>query len=240
MTLQECEYVRFSDAKMSTEDQLLLEIDPQEIRLVLEHEKPISHSIRINNKSDYHVAFKVKTTSATEHYVKPNAGIIKPHLTTSITVAFQSGTHGEEKLLVQSKIVPDGTKEEHIASETTFNQEKELKVVLLGPSCREQTKHASFLQKRTLSHLTMHICNENERIEAHNGITFYSDVALSGHAAHAILGVVKTVAQDINFQTDAMDMSILEAVSKGELDEQVKRLIHKRWEVLLSCVIICN
>ncbi|KAJ0660172.1 putative major sperm protein (MSP) [Helianthus annuus] len=48
---------------------------------IVELKKQSSCSIRLVNKSDHHVAFKVKTTSSSKYCVRPNTGVIKPDLT---------------------------------------------------------------------------------------------------------------------------------------------------------------
>ncbi|PWA88707.1 vesicle-associated membrane-protein-associated protein [Artemisia annua] len=111
----------------------------------VEYKKPSSCSIRLANKSDYHVAFKVKTTSAAKYCVRPNAGVIKPNSASDFTVTMQPQREPardficKDKFLIQSTIVPKGTKEEHITSsmfakeEGKLVEEKKLKVILLSP-----------------------------------------------------------------------------------------------------------
>ncbi|CAI9271989.1 unnamed protein product [Lactuca saligna] len=127
---------------MNTE---LLEIQPEEVKFIFEFQKQSSCCIRLTNRSDHHVAFKVKTTCAKKYCVRPHTGIIKPNLTCSFTVTMQaqnavpSDFVCKDKFLIQSTIVPKGTKEEHITS-TTFSkeegkhiEEKRLQVILVSP-----------------------------------------------------------------------------------------------------------
>ncbi|XP_076887395.1 vesicle-associated protein 3-1-like [Bidens hawaiensis] len=123
----------------------LLEIQPHEIRIVFEPEKQSSCTIRLVNKSDQHVAFKVKTTSLSKYCARPNTGVIKPNLTCDFTVTMQAQKVAppdlicSDKFLIQSTIVPSGTTEDRIMS-TTFAkegdnhvEETKLKVILVSP-----------------------------------------------------------------------------------------------------------
>lgn len=123
----------------------LLEIQPQDLKFIFEFQKQSSCFIRLTNKSDHHVAFKVKTTSAKKYCVRPNTGVIKPNKTSVLTVTMQAQNEmpsdfiSKDKFLVLSTVVPKGTKEDHIIS-TTFCrddgkhvEEKKLNVVLVSP-----------------------------------------------------------------------------------------------------------
>ncbi|XP_076910227.1 vesicle-associated protein 3-1-like [Bidens hawaiensis] len=127
---------------MNTE---LLEIQPHEIRIIFELEKQSSCSIRLVNKSDHHVAFKVKTTSSSKYCARPNTGVIKPNLICDFTVTMQAQKVAppdlicNDKFLIQSTIVSNGTTEDHIMC-TTFAkedgkhiEETKLKVILVSP-----------------------------------------------------------------------------------------------------------
>ncbi|KAK9062236.1 hypothetical protein SSX86_019422 [Deinandra increscens subsp. villosa] len=123
----------------------LLEIQPEELRIIFELKKQSSCSIRLVNKSDRHVAFKVKTTSSSKYCVRPNTGVIKPNLTCDFTVTMQAQTVAppdlicSDKFLIQSTIVPNGTTEDYIMSTTFVKEdgkhieEKKLKVILVSP-----------------------------------------------------------------------------------------------------------
>lgn len=123
----------------------LLEIQPQELKFIFAFQKQSSCFIRLANKSDHHVAFKVKTTSAKKYCVKPNTGVIKPNKTCLLTVTMQAQNEVpsdficKDKFLILSTVVPKGTKEDHIIS-TTFCRddgkhvdEKKLQVILVSP-----------------------------------------------------------------------------------------------------------
>ncbi|KAM0021840.1 putative major sperm protein (MSP) [Helianthus debilis subsp. tardiflorus] len=127
---------------MTTE---LLEIQPHELRIIFELKKQSSCSIRLVNKSDHHVAFKVKTTSSSKYCVRPNTGVIKPDLTCDLIVTMQAQKEAppdlicSDKFLIQSTIVPDGATEDYIMSTTFVKddgkhiEEKRLKVILVSP-----------------------------------------------------------------------------------------------------------
>ncbi|KAL9670789.1 hypothetical protein QQ045_008347 [Rhodiola kirilowii] len=124
----------------------LLEIHPQELTFVFELKKHSTDSVQLFNSSDQYIAFKVKTTSPKKYCVRPNIGIIKPKSTCDFAVTMQAQREAppymqcKDKFLVQSTIVPYGTKEEDITSEMfaknsgKYIEEKKLRVVLISPS----------------------------------------------------------------------------------------------------------
>ncbi|KAM7472728.1 hypothetical protein LguiA_010911 [Lonicera macranthoides] len=127
---------------MSTE---LLEVQPQELKFIFELKKQSSCSIRLINKSNYHVAFKVKTTSPKKYCVRPNTGIIEPKSTCDFTVMMQAqrvippDMICKDKFLLQDTVVPAGTADEDITS-SMFNkdggkyvEERKLRVILVSP-----------------------------------------------------------------------------------------------------------
>ncbi|KAJ8442628.1 hypothetical protein Cgig2_008404 [Carnegiea gigantea] len=63
----------------------LVDVQPLELRFVVEEKKQSSCSIELINKSDQHVAFKVKTTSPKKYCVRPNVGVILPKATCEFT-----------------------------------------------------------------------------------------------------------------------------------------------------------
>lgn len=89
----------------------LLEIDPPELKFPFELKKQISCSLHLINKTDEHVAFKVKTTSPKKYCVRPNNGIVPPRSTCDVIVTMQAQREAppdmqcKDKFLVQSVIV---------------------------------------------------------------------------------------------------------------------------------------
>ncbi|XP_047314970.1 vesicle-associated protein 1-2-like [Impatiens glandulifera] len=68
----------------------LLTVEPHELQFPLELKKQISSSLQLTNKTDNHVAFKVKTTNPKKYCVRPNTGLVSPHSTCDVTVTMQA------------------------------------------------------------------------------------------------------------------------------------------------------
>ncbi|KAG0517841.1 hypothetical protein BDA96_09G124100 [Sorghum bicolor] len=128
---------------MGSED-ALVEIHPGELRFLVEVKKKSSCCIRLVNKSDQYVAFKVKTTSPKKYCVRPNIGVILPLASRDFTVTMQALKNApldlqtKDKFLVQTTVVPFGTADEGIvpaffSKETgQYIEEKKLKVVTVS------------------------------------------------------------------------------------------------------------
>ncbi|KAK3023675.1 hypothetical protein RJ639_043556 [Escallonia herrerae] len=112
----------------------------------VELKKQSSCSLRLVNRSNDHVAFKVKTTSPKKYCVRPNTGIVKPQSTCYFVVTMQAQRvipHDmtcKDKFLLQSTVVPEGTTDEDITPSMfakdygKYVQEKKLRVILVGLS----------------------------------------------------------------------------------------------------------
>ncbi|XP_028557090.1 vesicle-associated membrane protein-associated protein C16G5.05c-like [Dendrobium catenatum] len=123
----------------------LLEIQPRELKFTFELKKQSSCLVRLSNKSNEYVAFKVKTTSPKRYCVRPNTGVIMPRSTCDFTVTMQAQRTAppdmqvKDKFLVQSTIVPFGSTDEDITStffskeSGNFIEECKLRVVLVSP-----------------------------------------------------------------------------------------------------------
>ncbi|KAA3486455.1 vesicle-associated protein 2-2-like isoform X1 [Gossypium australe] len=123
----------------------LLEIEPKELDFVFILKKPCSCSVRLTNKTDQHIAFKVKTTSPKKYCVRPNVGIIMPKARYDFTVIMQAQREAppdlicRDKFLIQSTVVPVGTNDEDITSATfvkdsgRYIEEHKLKVAFISP-----------------------------------------------------------------------------------------------------------
>lgn len=121
----------------------ILEMKPQELQFTFELKKQSSCSVQMINRTDHHVAFKVKTTNPKKYCVRPNTGVIDPNSVCDFTVTMQAQKVAppdmicRDKFLVQSTFVPEGTKEEDVTSHTFTKEdgktvdEKRLKVVLI-------------------------------------------------------------------------------------------------------------
>ena len=46
---------------------------------------PVNQALRLTNRSDKRVGFKVKTTAPTRYCVRPNAGLLDPSESASVT-----------------------------------------------------------------------------------------------------------------------------------------------------------
>ncbi|GMH10459.1 hypothetical protein Nepgr_012300 [Nepenthes gracilis] len=124
----------------------LLEIQPCELKFILELQKQNSCTVRLDNKTDQHVGFKVKTTSPKKYCVRPNVGIIQPKGTCEFVVTMQALQFAspnmicKDKFLIQSTTVPAGTMAEDITSDMFLKldgqhiEERKLNVVLVSPS----------------------------------------------------------------------------------------------------------
>lgn len=123
----------------------LVEIAPRELKFIFEPKKQSSCTIRLINKSQNHVAFKVKTTSPKKYCVRPNTGIIKPRESCDFTVTMQaqkappSDMACKDKFLVQCTVVAEETVEEDITSamfskdDGKYVQENKMRVILVSP-----------------------------------------------------------------------------------------------------------
>ncbi|KAL8166405.1 hypothetical protein V2J09_007904 [Rumex salicifolius] len=102
-------------------------------------------NVQLINKTDQHVAFKVKTTSPKKYCVRPNVGVVLPNEACGFAVIMQaqrsppSDMNCKDKFLVQSTIVPEGTMENDVTSDMfskedgKYIEERKLKVVILSP-----------------------------------------------------------------------------------------------------------
>ncbi|KAG5626266.1 hypothetical protein H5410_011484 [Solanum commersonii] len=123
----------------------LVEIAPRELKFIFEPKKQSSCTIRLINKSQNHVAFKVKTTSPKKYCVRPNTGFIKPRASCDFTVTMQAQKAPppdmacKDKFLVQCTVVTEETVEEDITSamfskdDGKYVQENKMRVILVSP-----------------------------------------------------------------------------------------------------------
>ncbi|XP_074588310.1 vesicle-associated protein 1-3-like [Curcuma longa] len=126
-------------------DQVLVGIQPQELKFTFELKKQSSCSAQLTNNSPEYIAFKVKTTSPKRYCVRPNTGIILPRSACDFTVTMQalkeapSDFQLKDKFLVQSTVVPYGTTDEDIVpsffskENGRYIQENKLRVILVSP-----------------------------------------------------------------------------------------------------------
>ncbi|XP_047957122.1 vesicle-associated protein 1-1-like [Salvia hispanica] len=92
-------------------DSELLQIEPLELQFPFELKKQISCSMILTNKSENHVAFKVKTTNPKKYCVRPNTGVVMPNSSCDVTVTMQAQKEAppdmqcRDKFLLQSAVV---------------------------------------------------------------------------------------------------------------------------------------
>ncbi|XP_059651056.1 vesicle-associated protein 1-4-like [Cornus florida] len=140
--IQESKLSVILGSKMNTE---LVDVQPRELRFKFELKKQISCCVQLINNSNHRVAFKVKTTAVKKYCVRPNKGTIDPKSTCEFTVTMQAQRSAppdmicEDKFLVQSTVVPEGTTKEDITASTfaeddgKYIQESKLRVILVSP-----------------------------------------------------------------------------------------------------------
>ncbi|KAG8071737.1 hypothetical protein GUJ93_ZPchr0006g43343 [Zizania palustris] len=93
----------------------LLRIYPSELKMPFELKKQNSGCMELVNKTDQHVAFKVKTTNPRKYSVRPTTGVVPPRGSCVITVSMQAPKeipadyHCKDKFLVQSVVVKERT-----------------------------------------------------------------------------------------------------------------------------------
>ncbi|XP_071691162.1 vesicle-associated protein 1-2-like [Rutidosis leptorrhynchoides] len=106
----------------------LLSVEPQELQFPFELKKQIACSMQLTNKTNEHVAFKVKTTNPKKYCVRPNTGIVLPHSTCDVTVTMQAQREAppdmvcKDKFLLQSAVASPGSVPKDITPEL-FNKE---------------------------------------------------------------------------------------------------------------------
>ncbi|KAL9265596.1 Vesicle-associated protein 1-2-like protein [Drosera capensis] len=106
----------------------LLDIEPTELKFPFELRKQISCSLQLSNKTDNHVAFKVKTTNPKKYCVRPNTGVVLPRATCDVIVTMQAQKEAppdmqcKDKFLLQSVIASPGAAAKNITAEM-FNKE---------------------------------------------------------------------------------------------------------------------
>lgn len=128
---------------MSTGD--LLSIDNLELKFPFELKKQISCSLQLSNKTENHVAFKVKTTNPKKYCVRPNTGVVLPRSTCDVIVTMQAQKEAppdmqcKDKFLLQSVITTAGATPKDITPEMFSKEaghvveECKLRVIYVAP-----------------------------------------------------------------------------------------------------------
>ncbi|KAK4422864.1 Vesicle-associated protein 1-1 [Sesamum alatum] len=110
---------------MGTEQ--LLSFEPSELSFPFEVDKQLSCSMRLLNKTENHVAFKLLSTNPKKYGVRPRIGILAPGSACDITVTMRAVKEApqnmrcKDKFMIQSAVAsPDATKEDAL---NMFNRE---------------------------------------------------------------------------------------------------------------------
>ncbi|KAL6906537.1 hypothetical protein ACP4OV_004138 [Aristida adscensionis] len=123
----------------------LIDVDPPELQFPFVLDKQISCPLRITNRTDRTVAFKVKTTSPRKYCVRPNNGVVAPRSSCTVVVTMQAqkvmppDLQCKDKFLVQGVVVGDGLAAKNITSQTFMKEggnvveEVKLKVAYVMP-----------------------------------------------------------------------------------------------------------
>ncbi|KAJ4952131.1 hypothetical protein NE237_028963 [Protea cynaroides] len=135
----------------------LISVHPDELRFKFELEKQNCCDLKLVNKTEHHVAFKVKTTSPKKYFVRPNTGVIQAWDACVITVTLQAqreyppDLHCKDKFLLQSTIIPPNTDVDEIPQDA-FNkdgektiEERKLRVVYTYPAHDNSVDEDSFM-----------------------------------------------------------------------------------------------
>ncbi|KAG8659507.1 hypothetical protein MANES_02G044100v8 [Manihot esculenta] len=131
----------------------LISVHPDELKFILELEKPSYCDLKVVNNTEHHVAFKVKTTSPKKYFVRPNTGVVQPWDSCVIRVTLQAqreyptDMQCKDKFLFQSTTVPPHTDVDELPPDT-FNkdssgkilEECKLRVVYVSPSTQENSE----------------------------------------------------------------------------------------------------
>ncbi|KAJ4823110.1 hypothetical protein Tsubulata_017612 [Turnera subulata] len=98
----------------------LLDIHPLELKLRFVLNKQSSCTIKLINKSDQYLAFKVKTTSPTKYHVRTYLGLIMPKGTCDVTVTMQAQKVAPASLQCEEKFLIQTTEEDNTSDMVSF------------------------------------------------------------------------------------------------------------------------
>ncbi|KAK6935107.1 Major sperm protein (MSP) domain [Dillenia turbinata] len=117
---------------MSASNQLV-SVSPEELKFQFELDRQCFCDMKVANKTEHHVAFKVKTTSPKKYFVRPNTGVIQPWDSCVIRVTLQPQREYppdmpcKDKFLLQSTIVAAHTDVDELPADT-FNKDSERQI----------------------------------------------------------------------------------------------------------------
>jgi len=123
----------------------LISVQPEDLKFQFELEKQSYCDLKVTNRTEHHVAFKVKTTSPKKYFVRPNTGVVLPWDSCIIRVTLQAqreyppDKQSKDKFLLQSTTVAPHTDVNELSTDT-FSKEGErtieeckLKVIYMFP-----------------------------------------------------------------------------------------------------------
>ncbi|XP_040990563.1 vesicle-associated protein 2-1-like [Juglans microcarpa x Juglans regia] len=151
----------------------LVAVQPDDLKFQFELEKQSYCDLKVVNKTEHHVAFKVKTTSPKKYFVRPNTGVIQPWDSCFIRVTLQAqqeyppDMQCKDKFLLQSTIVPPHTDVDELPQDT-FNkdsgravEECKLRVLYISPASAHANSENQALAGSTQSPDT----NSNQAVQ---------------------------------------------------------------------------
>ncbi|CAH2059161.1 unnamed protein product, partial [Thlaspi arvense] len=117
---------------------------PQGFFVTVELEKQSYCDLKVANKTEHYVAFKVKTTSPKKYFVRPNTGVIQPWDSCIIR-----DMQCKDKFLLQSTIVPPHTDVDELPQDTAIYKDSgktltecKLKVSYITPSTTQRSSES--------------------------------------------------------------------------------------------------
>ncbi|CAN8286367.1 unnamed protein product [Cochlearia groenlandica] len=122
-----------------------LDVDPIDLQFPFELKKQISCSLYLANKTDNHIAFKVKTTNPKKYCVRPNTGVVLPRSSSEVLVTMQAQKEApvdmqcKDKFLLQCVVSSHGATAKEVTNEMFSKEsgnrveETKLRVVYVDP-----------------------------------------------------------------------------------------------------------
>ncbi|XP_051177028.1 cysteine-rich receptor-like protein kinase 44 [Lolium perenne] len=130
---------------MDSQPQGLLRVEPNELQFAFEANKKTSCSTQLTNRTDHHIAFKVKNNVPSKYIVHPKICVVPPRSTIYVQVTMRAQSQAppdmqlRDRFCVQSVVVRRGTTTEdltqHMFQKSAGNvvDEVNLKVVYMQP-----------------------------------------------------------------------------------------------------------
>ncbi|XP_020599184.1 vesicle-associated protein 2-1 [Phalaenopsis equestris] len=126
----------------------LISVHPEELTFEVKLDEPAYCNLKVVNNTEHHVAFKVKTTAPKKYFVRPNASVVQPWDSCTITVTLQAQKQYPpdmqcmDKFLIQSTKVPPSIDIDEIPPDTFTKdgekviEELKLRVVYISAKSR--------------------------------------------------------------------------------------------------------